>query len=70
MTSGKKDEYKGRMKEAAGDLTDDERLQEEGQDDQTSGKVKQKLEDVRRKGDEMVDRAKEKVDKVRNRDQH
>jgi uncharacterized protein YjbJ (UPF0337 family) len=35
-----KDEATGRMKEAAGDLTDDEGLQREGETEQAEGKVK------------------------------
>ena len=40
------DEYKGRAKEAAGDLTDDEDLQREGKVDQAQGTVKEKVEEV------------------------
>lgn len=50
------DEYKGRAKEAAGDLTDDERLQREGEADQTRGKVKQTFENVKDKAEDLVDR--------------
>ncbi len=34
------DEMKGRVKEAAGDLTDDPELKQDGQVDQLKGKVK------------------------------
>jgi uncharacterized protein YjbJ (UPF0337 family) len=44
--SGKGEEIKGRVKEAAGDLTNNERLKREGQIDQASGKVKQATERV------------------------
>lgn len=37
------DETKGRAKEAAGDLTDDEELQREGKADQAAGDVKDKV---------------------------
>ena len=37
--SGKADEVKGRIKEAAGALTDNEKLRAEGQADQAVGKV-------------------------------
>lgn len=40
------DEIKGRVKEAAGDLTDDKDLEREGKVDQTAGKVKDKAGDV------------------------
>jgi uncharacterized protein YjbJ (UPF0337 family) len=40
------DEAKGRLKEAAGDLTDDDDLKREGKADQMAGKVKDKVDDV------------------------
>jgi uncharacterized protein YjbJ (UPF0337 family) len=46
MTSGKSDELKGRVKEAAGVLTDDEKLKREGKTDQAVGKIKQQVEKV------------------------
>jgi uncharacterized protein YjbJ (UPF0337 family) len=57
----KTDEAKGRMKEAAGDLTDDDDLKREGKMDQAGATVK-------RKTGEVVDKAKEKVDDVMDRD--
>jgi uncharacterized protein YjbJ (UPF0337 family) len=42
--SGKSDELKGRVKEAAGALTDDEKLKREGKIDQAAGKTKQAAE--------------------------
>jgi uncharacterized protein YjbJ (UPF0337 family) len=39
-----KDDAKGRLKEAAGSLTDDEDLKREGKVDKTSGKVKDGLD--------------------------
>jgi len=39
--AGKSDEVKGRIKEAAGALTGNDRLRAEGQVDQAVGKVKQ-----------------------------
>ena len=44
MTSGKSDELKGRVKEAAGALIDDDKLKREGKTDQVVGKVKQTVE--------------------------
>ena len=38
---GKTDQLKGRVKEAAGALTDDDKLRAEGKTDQAVGKVKQ-----------------------------
>ena len=46
MASGKSDELKGRVKEAAGALTGDAKLKQEGRVDQAAGKVKQKAEKV------------------------
>jgi uncharacterized protein YjbJ (UPF0337 family) len=48
--SGSGDETKGRIKEAAGDLTGDKDLQREGKLDQTEGKAK-----------DLVDKARDKV---------
>jgi uncharacterized protein YjbJ (UPF0337 family) len=42
--SGKADEIKGRVKEAAGDLTDDQDLKDSGKADEAAGKIKQKVE--------------------------
>ncbi|MBK5256879.1 MAG: CsbD family protein [Vicinamibacteria bacterium] len=46
MTSGKTDELKGRVKEAAGALTGDAKLKREGRLDQAVGKTKQTTEKV------------------------
>ena len=46
MASGKTDELKGRVKEAAGALTGNEKLKREGKTDQVVGKVKQQAEKV------------------------
>jgi uncharacterized protein YjbJ (UPF0337 family) len=40
------DEAKGRIKQAAGDLTDDEALKDEGAVDKAAGSVKDKVDDV------------------------
>ena len=42
--SGKVDQAKGRIKEAAGALTDDDDLKREGKIDQAAGKVKDAAE--------------------------
>lgn len=44
--SEKIDEAKGRTKEAAGDLTDDDDLQREGKIDQAASDVKEKVSDA------------------------
>ena len=46
MTDGKLDEGKGRVKEAAGDLTGDRELKNEGKVDRASGTVKDKVGDA------------------------
>lgn len=46
MASGKSDELKGRLKEAAEALTGDKKLKREGKTDQAVGKVKQGVEKV------------------------
>ena len=43
---GKTDEVKGRIKEAAGALTDNDNLREEGKTDQAVGKAKQAVQKV------------------------
>jgi uncharacterized protein YjbJ (UPF0337 family) len=62
-TESKFDEAKGRVKEAAGDLTDDERLKREGKADQAGAKAKEAVEDVKDKLDEGIDKLKDKVSK-------
>lgn len=44
--SGTTDQIKGRAKEAAGVITNDQRLKEEGRKDQAVGKVKKTIERV------------------------
>jgi len=60
---GKADDLKGRAKEAAGDLTDNDRLKREGKADRAGGKVKEFLEDAKDKGEEIVDKVKDKIDR-------
>jgi uncharacterized protein YjbJ (UPF0337 family) len=43
---GEFDDAKGRAKEAAGDLTDDKSLKNEGKVDRTVGKMKDKVDGV------------------------
>lgn len=62
---GKADDLKGRAKEAAGDLTDNDRLKREGKADRAGGKVKEFLEDAKDKGEEIVDKVKDKIDRDR-----
>ena len=59
MVSGKTDEVKGRLKEAAGALTGDEKLKREGKADQAGAKLKQAAEKVQKKTEEVIDKAKD-----------
>ena len=60
--SGKFDQIKGRAKEAAGDLTDDDDLKREGQADRATGKVKEKVEEAKDWVEDKIDGARNKVD--------
>jgi uncharacterized protein YjbJ (UPF0337 family) len=54
MTDGTLDDAKGRVKEAAGDLTDNKDLKNEGKIDQATGKVKDAVGDVADKVKDVV----------------
>lgn len=58
--SGEFDQAKGRVKQAAGDLTDDDEMRREGEKDETAGKVKDKLDDAKDKLDDAVDKVRDK----------
>ena len=47
--SGKLDKAKGKLKQAAGDLTDNDELRREGQIDELAGKVKEAVDKVKDK---------------------
>lgn len=64
MESGM-DDAKGRIKEAAGDLTEDEDMKREGQMDQAGATVKEKAEKVTDKVGDAVDKVKDKLDQNR-----
>jgi uncharacterized protein YjbJ (UPF0337 family) len=57
------DQAKGRVKEAAGDLTGNDDLKNEGKADQATGKAKDVAHDVADKADEMIDNVKDAVRK-------
>jgi uncharacterized protein YjbJ (UPF0337 family) len=57
----KAEEMKGRAKQAAGDLTDDERLKREGKRDEMAGKTKGKIDELAEKGKDVIERAGDKV---------
>jgi uncharacterized protein YjbJ (UPF0337 family) len=63
IMSSQFDEVKGRVKEAAGDLTDNDELKREGKADQAGSKAKKVAEDVKEAIDEGIDALKEKVAK-------
>lgn len=63
MSSSTFDDAKGRIKEAAGDLTDDKSLENEGKADQAGAKVKDFGEKVSDKVDDAVDALKDKLDR-------
>jgi len=58
---GTADEAKGRVKEAAGDLTDNDSLKHEGRADRAGGKAKDMIEDVKEKAEDVVDKVKDKL---------
>ena len=57
------DQAKGRVKQAAGDLTDDKDLKREGKGDELLGKAKGALDDLGDKAEGAVDSVKDKVDR-------
>jgi len=54
-------DIKGRAKEAAGDLTNDRHLKNEGKADRASGKAKEFVDDVKDKTDDAIDSVKDKL---------
>jgi uncharacterized protein YjbJ (UPF0337 family) len=64
-SEGKMDKAKGHVKEAVGDLTDDDELKNEGKMDRAGGSVKEAAGDAKDKVEDAVDRVK---DKLTNRD--
>ena len=54
MGDGKTDDLKGRLKEAGGDLTDDQELKNEGKVDRASGTVKDAVGDAADKAKDVV----------------
>ena len=55
MSSGTTDKAKGRVKEAVGALTDNDRLRRKGNTDQAVGKVKDTAEKVLDKAKKLVE---------------
>ena len=61
------DQAKGRVKQAAGDLVDDDKLKREGKLDELGGKFKEKVDDVKDKAHDAVDKIKDKVESATDR---
>ena len=59
--SGEADKIGGRIKQAAGDLTDNEELKNEGRKDEAAGEVKDSIDDAKDKANKAVDSIKEKL---------
>jgi uncharacterized protein YjbJ (UPF0337 family) len=53
--SGRSQRVKGKVKQAAGDLTDDERLRNEGVEDEAAGNVQEGFGRARRKVGEAIE---------------
>jgi len=59
--SGTSDKIEGRVKQAAGDLTDDQELQEEGEKDELAGKAKDTIDDAKQAASNAVDSVRDKL---------
>ncbi|MCY7304088.1 MAG: CsbD family protein [Thermoleophilia bacterium] len=59
--TGETDDLKGRVKEAAGALTDDDDLRNEGKADQAAGSAKDKVGKAADWADDKIDQAKDKL---------
>jgi len=55
------DEAKGRVKQAVGDLTDDDQLKNEGRADKTAGKAKEALKSAEDAAEKVVDKVRDAV---------
>lgn len=55
------DEAKGRVKEAVGDLTDNDDLKNEGRADKAAGKAKDAIKTVEETAENLVDKARDAV---------
>ena len=59
--SGEADKAKGRVKQAAGDLTGNKQLKKEGKRDEAAGKVKHAVGKAKDKANAAVDKARDKL---------
>jgi uncharacterized protein YjbJ (UPF0337 family) len=60
------DKASGRIKQAAGDLTDDDDLKSEGKADEAAGKAKGLVDGIKDKVEDAIDSVKDKIDEHRN----
>jgi len=60
--AGEMDKAKGRLKEAAGALTDDEDRKNEGKADQAAGEMKEKVGKAKDWADDKIDDLRDRVD--------
>jgi uncharacterized protein YjbJ (UPF0337 family) len=61
----KAEQVKGKLKEAAGDVTDDDSLRNEGKADHASGKAKEKVGDLKDKAEQTIESVKDTVTRDR-----
>ncbi len=59
--SGEADKAEGRIKQAAGDLTGNDDLKNEGKKDEAAGKAKDAVDDVKDKATGAIDSIKDKL---------
>ena len=62
--SGKSDQAKGQVKEAAGVLTGDKDLESEGKTDRRTGEVEEQVDHAKDKVDQVIDVTKDKVEEA------
>ncbi|MDW3215336.1 MAG: CsbD family protein [Ilumatobacteraceae bacterium] len=60
--SGAMDKVTGRAKQAAGDLTDNDELEREGEADEAAGKAKDAVDDVKDGVNDAIDNVKDRFD--------
>jgi uncharacterized protein YjbJ (UPF0337 family) len=59
--AGETDKVKGRVKQAAGDLTDDQDMKDEGKLDEAAGKAKNAAGKAKEKVEDTIDAARRKL---------
>ena len=61
--AGEMDKAKGRVKEAIGDLTDDDDVKNQGRADQAAGTAKEKVDKAKDWAADKIDDVKDRVDR-------